>query len=209
MLISDDFQSFRKWLSWIFGGLDNSMYFKNIFGEFHWNYFLLGGYIWLNVNLTLHLIWPNVKLALSQILGVFILYINTQVSFCQMASQLQLASQPAIWQNVNLIQSQMVREGQVDILWDGQSANQPVSQFQFASHLTKCQPDSQSYLCVWRVIWPSQISPNVNLTQSLMLGGGKFDQISTWLKVWPNVYLTWSCILGDKTSDHMLTWLEV
>ena len=40
---------------------------------------------------------------------------------------MQLASQQAIWQNVNLTQSQILREGPVDILWDGQSANQPAS----------------------------------------------------------------------------------
>ena len=34
-----------------FGGLDNLMYIKKFFGAFHWNHFL-GGYIWLNVNLT-------------------------------------------------------------------------------------------------------------------------------------------------------------
>ena len=56
-----------------------------------------------------------------------IFYINTQVVFCQMTSQ------KAIWQNVNLTQSQILSEGQVNILLDGQSVSKTSSQLQLAS----------------------------------------------------------------------------
>ena len=45
----------------------------------------------------------------------------------QPASELQLASQPALWQNVNLTQSQILEEGQGDILLDGKSGSQPAA----------------------------------------------------------------------------------
>ena len=97
--------------------------------------------------------WPSIRSS-----GVSIFYINTHLTFCQMASQ--PASQQAIWQNVNLTHSQILGEVQVNIFLDGQSA----SQLQLASqptiwqninltlsqilgaHLTKCQPNPKSHL---------------------------------------------------------------
>ena len=81
-----------------------------------------------------------------------------------------------------------------------------------------------------RSAWP-KVWPNVNLTQSLILGGYIWPKVSLTqsltkfqpdLKphpegyVWPNVNLTWSCItLGHKmslpggTSDPRSAWPEV
>ena len=82
----------------------------------------------------------------------------------QPASQLQLASQPAIWQAVNLSLSQIL--GGVHLFTSIHKwhfvrcpTSQPGAVGQPTSHLTKCQPDPQSY---WGFIWL-----NVNLTQSL------------------------------------------
>ena len=55
-------------------------------------------------------------------------------------------------------------------------------------------------------VWP-KVWPNVNLTQSLILGGTS-DQRSAWHEVWPNVNLTWSLILGGA-SDQMSNWSNV
>ena len=79
----------------------------------------------------------------------------------------QPASQQAIWQNVNLTQSQILGEGQVNILLDGQSA----SQLQLASQQT-----------IWQ---------NVNLTLILILRGcPSFTSIHTWhFGRWPGSQL--------------------
>ena len=156
---------------------------KNIFGAFHWNLFLRG-YIWPNVNLTLHLIWPNVKLALSLIfMGAFI-----WLGLCWHFVRWPVNQPAAIGQpKSHLTKCQPNPKsdpwgGSGWHLWDGQSAscnwpaykpsnkmstwqsdlggvifyintqvtfcqmasqpfNQPAAIGQPTSHLTKCQPD--------------------------------------------------------------------
>ena len=64
-----------------------------------------------------------------------------------------------------------------DILSDGQLASQPAAICQPTSHLTKCQPDPQSYL--WGTSDQPKVWPNVSLTGSLILG----------VYIWPNANL--------------------
>ena len=102
------------------------------------------------------------------------------------AIQLQLASQPAIWSNVNLTLS---------LIWQNVNLTWP----KFSSHrlhLTKCQPDSRSH--PWRYIWPHVnlnlhlIWPNVNLTWPIVSSlGVPSDQMSIWHYI---------------SSDKMSTW---
>ena len=93
-------------------------------------------------------------------------------------------------------------------------------------HLTNGQPDPKStqmstcpkawswgYICLKVSLTLTEVCPNVNLTQSLILGGTS-DQMSVWPKVYQNVNLTQSLILGvhltkcqpDPKSAKMSPW---
>ena len=80
-------------------------------------------------------IWQNVNLTLSQISGVSILYINTQVTFCQMASQPANCNWP-----VNQSSDKMQPNQKLDP-WGGSGwhlvrwpVSQPASQMQLAAN---------------------------------------------------------------------------
>ena len=156
----------------------------------------------------------------------------------QPASQLQLASQPAIWQNVNLTQSQILGEGQVDILLDGQSANQPAIQLQMVSQpdiwpnvnlilswilgvcifyintqVTFCQITNQPASCNWPANQPSdQMSnPDPQSFLGVHLTNPKSDQMSNW--TWPEassggLYI-WLNVNLTQCLTTMSTWPEV
>ena len=119
-----------------------------------------------------------------------------------------MASQPVIWQNVNMTLGQIL-EGctsftSIHILSDGQ----PAAIGQPTSHLTICQPDPKS-------------KNNANLTQSTILGGTvhltkcqltqSLTECQPDLKphpggyIWLNVNLTPNLLLGGK-FDQMSAW---
>ena len=160
--------------------------------------------------------WPQVRSW-----GVSIFYINTQVTFVRWpASQLQLASQPAIWQKCQSNQKSDPWVGSGWHLLDGQSVDWPASQLQLASQqaiwqsvnltlsqilrvsifyintqVTFGQMTSQPANCNWPVNQPSD--KNVNLTKSQIPGGG-----SGWHFVgWPVSQLaSQPAAIGQPTS---------